>query len=168
MWIDRSIECVLAVAVSLWLCGCSPAGHPNMGGPMRMNPPRGMAMGPQVRQSRKREAYTQCTYDNVDVKSYIKHFDIFLRCIFRFTFSSSPHRNQLRLSQLLSAVLSLLAYLQYTCVIYLWEEQEHEHFWESIMFSPPFYLTSCPTELWRYEASTQLHGRPHARNEHVS
>uniref|UniRef100_A0A3Q3EH69 Uncharacterized protein n=1 Tax=Labrus bergylta TaxID=56723 RepID=A0A3Q3EH69_9LABR len=25
------------------------AGHPNMGGPMRMNPPRGMAMGPQVR-----------------------------------------------------------------------------------------------------------------------
>lgn len=23
-------------------------GHPNMGGPMRMNPPRGMAMGPQV------------------------------------------------------------------------------------------------------------------------
>lgn len=25
-----------------------PAGHPNMGGPMRMNPPRGMAMGPQV------------------------------------------------------------------------------------------------------------------------
>lgn len=26
-----------------------PAGHPNMGGPMRMNPPRGMAMGPQVR-----------------------------------------------------------------------------------------------------------------------
>lgn len=25
-------------------------GHPNMGGPMRMNPPRGMAMGPQVRQ----------------------------------------------------------------------------------------------------------------------
>uniref|UniRef100_A0A3Q3WHA1 Uncharacterized protein n=1 Tax=Mola mola TaxID=94237 RepID=A0A3Q3WHA1_MOLML len=29
-----------------------PQGHPNMGGPMRMNPPRGMAMGPQVRQSR--------------------------------------------------------------------------------------------------------------------
>ncbi|XP_071390276.1 single-stranded DNA-binding protein 3 isoform X4 [Centroberyx affinis] len=27
-----------------------PQGHPNMGGPMRMNPPRGMAMGPQVRQ----------------------------------------------------------------------------------------------------------------------
>uniref|UniRef100_UPI003AAD28C6 single-stranded DNA-binding protein 3 isoform X11 n=1 Tax=Centroberyx gerrardi TaxID=166262 RepID=UPI003AAD28C6 len=26
-----------------------PQGHPNMGGPMRMNPPRGMAMGPQVR-----------------------------------------------------------------------------------------------------------------------
>ncbi|XP_070777049.1 single-stranded DNA-binding protein 3 isoform X23 [Enoplosus armatus] len=25
-----------------------PQGHPNMGGPMRMNPPRGMAMGPQV------------------------------------------------------------------------------------------------------------------------
>ncbi|XP_070777050.1 single-stranded DNA-binding protein 3 isoform X24 [Enoplosus armatus] len=24
-----------------------PQGHPNMGGPMRMNPPRGMAMGPQ-------------------------------------------------------------------------------------------------------------------------
>ncbi|KAG8013255.1 Single-stranded DNA-binding protein 2, partial [Nibea albiflora] len=25
-----------------------PQGHPNMGGPMRMNPPRGMAMGPQI------------------------------------------------------------------------------------------------------------------------
>lgn len=31
-------------------------GHPNMGGPMRMNPPRGMAMGPQV-QIRKLEEF---------------------------------------------------------------------------------------------------------------
>lgn len=31
------------------LCLLCLSGHPNMGGPMRMNPPRGMAMGPQVR-----------------------------------------------------------------------------------------------------------------------
>uniref|UniRef100_A0A8C6TTZ3 Single stranded DNA binding protein 4 n=1 Tax=Neogobius melanostomus TaxID=47308 RepID=A0A8C6TTZ3_9GOBI len=30
-----------------------PQGHPNMGGPMRMNPPRGMAMGPQVCQNHR-------------------------------------------------------------------------------------------------------------------
>ncbi len=39
----------IAQAFVKWLCFISPLGHPNMGGPMRMNPPRGMGgMGPQV------------------------------------------------------------------------------------------------------------------------
>lgn len=43
---------------------CATAGHPNMGGPMRMNPPRGMGgMGPQVghhTQKKKKPTQNHC------------------------------------------------------------------------------------------------------------
>uniref|UniRef100_A0AAQ6A7J0 LisH domain-containing protein n=1 Tax=Amphiprion ocellaris TaxID=80972 RepID=A0AAQ6A7J0_AMPOC len=44
-----------------------PQGHPNMGGPMRMNPPRGMAMGPQVGRNlvvQKIHTITQCQVES--------------------------------------------------------------------------------------------------------
>lgn len=81
-----------------------PTGHPNMGGPMRMNPPRGMAMGPQVR---------------------------------------TPTLNG----------PGTLGMLRFTEAI------------RNISHQP---LTSRFTELRRNEASSQLHGRADARNEHVS
>lgn len=73
-----------------------------MGGPMRMNPPRGMAMGPQV-QIRKMEDF----------------FSLFRLIQMRFEFSR-------------------------------------------------IFFMSLFLELRRHEASSQLHGGSHARNEHVS
>uniref|UniRef100_A0AAQ5ZDZ6 LisH domain-containing protein n=1 Tax=Amphiprion ocellaris TaxID=80972 RepID=A0AAQ5ZDZ6_AMPOC len=50
-----------------------PQGHPNMGGPMRMNPPRGMAMGPQVGRNlvvQKIHTITQCQVESDESIAY--------------------------------------------------------------------------------------------------
>lgn len=94
------------------MCSVS-AGHPNMGGPMRMNPPRGMAMGPQVRAPTLK----------------------------------SP------------GALRMLCFIEF-----YWSECAFKTI-RNISHKP---LTSCFIELRRNEASTQLHGRSNARNEHVS
>lgn len=125
-------------------------GHPNMGGPMRMNPPRGMAMGPQVRQlpaamitDARSSLLLNSTYHSVSATL----------CVSRRGANGPLERCVCAALRAAARSLGRIS---------------NRHIPDNYSCSNHLFISLCLTELWRYEASSQLHGRSHARNEHVS
>lgn len=151
MWIAISTG---VVCCNPWFSGSVLAGHPNMGGPMRMNPPRGMAMGPQVWSTWKNYLMQDvinmscaffwlvlfcCTMLRTSVHSYES-----VNC---FIFLPNQFSNSC--SQLFSVYWCICDARDFIC-----KRRGRRTFFAISHVLPTFYLTFCLTELWRYEASS--------------